>query len=207
MSGSNGKVPKPRKLTRGSLRLLEEALRQDYSIARAATLVGIGRSTLFGWLAQARRLKDEGKGRGMLLDLLDVTSRARARWEADRLGEVLDAAKPFPEEVEVVEERLNAAGEVVARTRTRRTSRRPGDWRAAAWLLARRLSARYGLAAVERATTSARKQTEAEYVRALRSLTGDVLSVVERFIPAELHEQVRQDFSRRADALEAGEVG
>jgi hypothetical protein len=186
----NGRFRKPRKLTKRIIAAFEAALSVDYRPRRVCAVVGIGKSTFYRWIGQGE--KDAAEGRQTLCrDLWDARARARERWEHELLARIAAAAEPFLEEsTETV-----TTPDGKTKTTVRRT-RRPGDWRSAAWLLTTRLPSTYARPLrreLERLREEMDRRTEADMAEFRRQVHG-ILARSLRGLP----EESRRTFGRLA---------
>ena len=95
-----------------------------------AKLLGVHPDTLYDWYAAGGK---EGAP-AILVRLRETMDRALAVWEEKRLDEIRAAAGEYEEE---------SVTEDAVRGRSTRKSKRRGDWRAAAWLLEKKIPKKY----------------------------------------------------------------
>ncbi|WP_328565292.1 hypothetical protein [Streptomyces coelicoflavus] len=121
--------------------LLTRATAAGLPTKQAADAAGVGRSTFLRWMRMGEDVVDEKQDGKLDVDSPDLcaalfarVSRARAAAAARATGQIEEAARGV-----VVSETVRTwtdpiTGEI---RRERRIRRRPGDWRASAWLLVR----------------------------------------------------------------------
>lgn len=132
---------RPTLLTSEVMDLLTRATAAGLPTKQAADAAGVGRSTFLRWMRMGEDVVDEKQDGKLDVDSPDLcaalfarVSRARAAAAARATGQIEEAARGV-----VVSETVRTwtdpiTGEI---RRERRIRRRPGDWRASAWLLVR----------------------------------------------------------------------
>ncbi|MCL7370435.1 hypothetical protein [Streptomyces ardesiacus] len=132
---------RPTLLTPEVMDLLTRATAAGLPMKQAADAAGVGRSTFLRWMRMGEDVVDEKQDGKLDVDSPDLcaalfarVSRARAAAAARATGQIEEAARGA-----VVSETVRTwtdpiTGEI---RRERRVRRRPGDWRAFAWLLVR----------------------------------------------------------------------
>lgn len=120
---------------------LAQATAVGLPMKQAADAAGVGRSTFLRWMRMGEDVVDEQQDGRLDIESPDPfaalfarVSRARARAAARATGQIAEAARGA-----VVSETFRTwTDPITGQTRTeRRIRRRPGDWRASAWLLVR----------------------------------------------------------------------
>lgn len=115
---------RPSKLTPSLSAAFCERVASGLSRTRAASMVGVSKKTICGWLRLGRRGRS-----GPHTQFLAQVLAAEARFIADRLAAVVRAATP--RRARTVRTTTHADGRVV----TEVTEQWESDWRAARWLL------------------------------------------------------------------------
>ncbi|MBL3808462.1 hypothetical protein [Streptomyces sp. BRB081] len=132
---------RPSLLTPAVMGLLTQATAVGLSVKQAADAAGVRRSTFLRWMRLGEDVVDQKQGGHLDVDSPDPcaalfarVSRARAASAARATSQIAEAARGA-----VVSETFRTwTDPITGETRTeRRVRRRPGDWRASAWLLVR----------------------------------------------------------------------
>ncbi|MFG3223083.1 hypothetical protein [Streptomyces sp. NPDC048185] len=132
---------RPSLLTPAVMDLLTRATAVGLPMKQAADAAGVGRSTFLRWMRVGEDVVDEKQGGHLDVDSPDPcaalyarVTRARAAAAARATGQIEEAARGA-----VVSETYRTwTDPITGETRSeRRVRRRPGDWRASAWLLVR----------------------------------------------------------------------
>lgn len=132
---------RPSLLTPAVMDLLTRATAVGLPMKQAADAAGVGRSTFLRWMRVGEDVVDEKQGGRLDVDSPDPcaalyarVTRARAAAAARATGQIEEAARG----VVVSETYRTWTDPITGETRSeRRVRRRPGDWRASAWLLVR----------------------------------------------------------------------
>ncbi|WP_141666032.1 hypothetical protein [Streptomyces hirsutus] len=132
---------RPTLLTLETMDLLTQATAVGLPMKQAADAAGVGRSTFLRWMRLGEDAVDERQDGRLDVDSPDPhaalyarVTRARATAAARATGQIKEAARGA-----VVSETYRTwTDPITGETRSeRRVRRRPGDWRASAWLLVR----------------------------------------------------------------------
>lgn len=132
---------RPSLLTSAVMDLLTRATAVGLPMKQAADAAGVGRSTFLRWMRLGEDVVDDKQGGKLDVDSPDPcaalyarVTRARAAAAARATGQIEEAARGA-----VVSETFRTwTDPITGETRSeRRVRRRPGDWRASAWLLVR----------------------------------------------------------------------
>ncbi|NUK93999.1 hypothetical protein HRW16_19610 [Streptomyces lunaelactis] len=132
---------RPSLLTPAVMDLLTRATAVGLPMKQAADAAGVGRSTFLRWMRVGEDVVDAKQGGHLDVDSPDPcaalyarVTRARAAAAARSTGQIEEAARGA-----VVSETYRTwTDPITGETRSeRRVRRRPGDWRASAWLLVR----------------------------------------------------------------------
>ncbi len=115
---------RPSKLTPSLSAAFCERVASGLSRTQAASVVGVSKKTICGWLRLGRRSRS-----GPHAAFLTAVLAAEARFMAERLSAVVRAAAP--RRARTVRTTTHPDGRVVVEV----TERVQADWRAAAWLL------------------------------------------------------------------------
>ncbi len=135
-------VGRPTKFGPEIVQALTDALASGMNQEQACVRADISTSTLHAWQKAAEAGDDRFRG------FLEALTRARAEGIRARLTNIVTAASEgfsSVESIEITEQKLNKADEVVTLTKTTKVTRTsPPDWKAAAWWLERVEAKQFG---------------------------------------------------------------